>query len=67
VIYYRYNDSIGGIMKRIYHGSVDIIPNPKLHLGKMNNDYMLFYKEFKKNEVIEDDIYIMDLIRNGGQ
>lgn len=26
-------------MKRIYHGSVDIIPNPKLHLGKMNNDY----------------------------
>lgn len=54
-------------MKRIYHGSVDIIPNPKLHLGKMNNDYMLFYKEFKKNEVIEDDIYIMDLIRNGGQ
>ncbi len=54
-------------MKRIYHGSVDIIPNLKLHLGKMNNDYGLFYKEFKRNEVIEDDIYIMDLIRSGGQ
>ena len=27
----------------------------------------VFFEEFKKNEVIEDDIYIMDLIRNGGQ
>ena len=54
-------------MKRIYHESADIIPNPKSHLDRMNNDYILFYKEFKKNEVIEDDIYIMDLIRNGGQ
>ena len=27
----------------------------------------VFFEEFKKNEVIEDDIYIMDLIRSGGQ